>query len=125
MSVSSTCYLLLSLFYLSYFSLIIDIGVSSQFWSEEEEKKKKDLPKKNAFANFLCKIKVTFLWQDKRNLNKKSSGPFSFFSPPTVNCVSALRMDQTSPSGRNSYSAIKSTILPASASQLLKDTIPS
>lgn len=41
MSVSSTCYLLLSLFYLSYFSLIIDIGVSSQFWSEEEEKKKK------------------------------------------------------------------------------------
>lgn len=55
MSVSSTCYLLLSLFYLSYFSLIIDIGVSSQFWSEEEEKKKKTYQRKMLLQIFFVK----------------------------------------------------------------------
>ena len=72
----------------------------------------------------LCEIKVIFLWQDQRYLNKKSSLPFGLPSPLTVHCVSAIGITQTSPISRTTGSATKSNILPASTRRLLKRCTP-
>ena len=73
---------------------------------------------------WLCEIKVIFLWQDQRYLNKKSSLPFGLPSPLTVHCVSAIGITQTSPISRTTGSATKSNILPASTRRLLKRCTP-
>ena len=70
--------------------------------------------------------KINILWQDKKYLNRKKifSLPSVFLSP--LYCASSIYiMHQPNlPIGRNTCSAIKSSIL-ASARQLPKDSIPS